>query len=233
MKKNKIENSIRKHQEELKILEDTMENIGDDKKLACWVLEFQKKESNQNKQLIANQQHQQQQELSVNSSNESKLKNHGLNSKQSDPTLGMSHHHSGSSSNSVSENSKMRHTSETSPQLDMLAHQSSNEQQQIMMMSSDFANYSMMSNEKKNTNKNMNNNNNNSNEKSQSPKSPSSFSNEESSLVGDLMNLRSMMPNNGDDTDSQGGDKLNAGAFEIDDINPEIMEKLFPNYSFD
>ncbi len=31
MKKTKIENTIRKHQEDLKILEETMENIGDGK----------------------------------------------------------------------------------------------------------------------------------------------------------------------------------------------------------
>ncbi|CAF0900399.1 unnamed protein product [Brachionus calyciflorus] len=48
MKKQKIENTIRQHQEELNILEETMDNIRDEKKLASWVMEFQRQEYNNN-----------------------------------------------------------------------------------------------------------------------------------------------------------------------------------------
>ena len=71
---------------------------------------------------------------------------------------------------------------------------------------------------------------------SQAPKS-SPMTNEESSLVGDLMNLQNMMPigmSKNEKSNMANNNNNNSNSnFDIEDLNSEIIDKLFNNYNFD
>lgn len=67
-KKLAIQNMIKKHHNDLKILQDTIDNIKDEKKLADWVEDFQRNEQSKAKALDYAKQQQQQEQPNAQSS---------------------------------------------------------------------------------------------------------------------------------------------------------------------
>ncbi|RNA22696.1 Circadian locomoter output cycles kaput [Brachionus plicatilis] len=242
LKKQKIESTIKKHQEELKILEETMDNIRDEKKLASWVLEFQRQEYNSN--LYKN--------------------NHNFNQSKNEKSSSTSH----GSLQTDHQKTQVQNNNQSSQQANY--HLSSNESVMVKQNQYDSANQSQYSNKNKNSplmsqkqmseepnfpkneyQQNYDNNNNlrmNKTQKrsySSSPAPPCNRNNfnEEAELVGQLINIRKVLPRSSYPNEINNDQKntlqknslssVNLQSMDMDDLNPEMIDKLLNNYNFE